>query len=789
MLSAVLGNMKDAQMSTAQPHTMTAISNNEAGQRLADLAWSMNLNGVCITPETYAKTAVPEWIWCQARRIFVQGGLFAPSSLDGTIPGIHHAVELPLPHPNLQERFFSLGSDGLISNVIGHTRLLHTLVLLRLLGVSREQLHVVIERTTFSAEYRQTVLTLTTDKQISNLVLTFNPRLLAEALKEKCGGALLGCSSPLLKAVLVQSSQAIFLLVHITSVYGTQCVDLVATLRKHFDLQRVFLFGACGALAPERALNDCVLPRLVFDLHRGTRIAGNLFLDGPDEKRQPLGTVAVVADAASAACIPGERAEDLRHLAKLGIAVVDLELGPLTDYVSRDPDLRWGATLRVSDRPLSPGEQLPTREWNDAIKRVADARAQADLILAHARVGKPAKSASALSWRSANGGSRLEVWETTVPSRSREPITIHALPLDLSRCDLLPVVNSEGQGVSWRDDIVRGMRAWDSAHMESMRACFRRSPYELTGEMIRSNRLLGIVNGNGNLFWNLGHFVCLNGAVFHHVREHLAGVHTALISDGGRARIGAVDVSSFERSSWAVSGIRVLRGGDPVDLLETDPETGRPVAAEFYGDLSHIVRGFRLSLGFARRLFDETADCLPAEQGLFHKSAHVSPWLRHAVSGLPVTCSLDDGDERQTVLKSCHSYGYREVAWGAPMLAGDFALDHAGHMAIAPLRATLGHSLLVSTTDPDRLILVNTYTDASRKGFTIEDTADLSRRVAQSLGYDAREALLLSSSGDPRIILNDRGLECLEHDTQGQRLLFKGGLDYGLSNMLLVCEK
>jgi len=781
-------------LSTPQRHTTTAITYEEAGQRLLDMAWSMKLDDVCIKPEEYAETAVPESLWRRARRIFVHGGLFTPSALDRAVPGVHHAVELALPHPNLQERFFSLGPDGLISNVVGQTRCLHTLVLLRLLGVSRERLQVIFDQNTFRAEYSHTLLTLTPDTEISDLVLTFNPRLVAEVLRERCGGSLSSCSSPLLRAVLVRSPRSSVLLVHITSVYGTQCVELVAALREHFDLRRVFLFGACGAVVHEHAMNDWVFPRSVVNISRGTRTAGNLFLDGSDDGRHESsgGTAVAVGDAASVACIPGESAADLLHLAKLGIAVVDLELGPLTDYVSGHTDLRWGAALRVSDRPLSPGEQLPARKTSDAANGpVADARAQADLVLAHSQaIERPAKSAPAFSWRSASGGHRLKVWEATISSRNAVPITVHALPLDLDRFELLPSVNREGQGVNWRDDIVRGMRAWDAAHMESIRTCFRRNPCELAGETISSNRLVAIVNGNGNLFWNLGHFVCIDGLVFHHVREHLAGVHIALVQDGPRARIGAIDVAAFGRSSWAVSGIRILRGGDPVDLLETDPQTGRPVATEFYGDLSHIVRGFRLSLGFAQRLFEETAERLPAQHGMYCKSTQVSPWLRHALAGLPVTCGLDDADERETILDSCRQHGYREIAWGGRMLAGDVAVNSSGHMAIAPLRATLGHSVLVSTGDPDCLILVNTYTDASRKGFTIEDTADLARRVARSLGHDAREALLLSSSGDPRIILNDGGrLACLEHDTDGQRILFKGGLDYGLSNMLLVCEK
>jgi hypothetical protein len=297
-------------------------------------------------------------------------------------------------------------------------------------------------------------------------------------------------------------------------------------------------------------------------------------------------------------------------------------------------------------------------------------------------------------------------------------------------------------------------------------------------------------NGNGNLFWNLGHFVCVDGLLFHHFRERLTGRHTALIQDNCRVHIGVVDPTTICRQeSWAVSGIRILRNGDVVDLLATDPETGRPVVNEFYGDLSHIIRGFRLSLGFAGRMFDEARD-QSAIDGSFSKSAHSSPWMRDAVSGFTVNCRLTDDDDSDNVRERCSEYGYREAPWHASLQGGEFALNAPRQMALSPVRATLGHSVLASTEDPERFVLVNTYTDPSRKGFTIEDTARLVRRVGASLGHGVKDGLLLASSGDPRIILHDSGtLTCLEHDRQGQRLLFKGGIDYGLSNMFLVCRR
>jgi hypothetical protein len=170
----------------------------------------------------------------------------------------------------------------------------------------------------------------------------------------------------------------------------------------------------------------------------------------------------------------------------------------------------------------------------------------------------------------------------------------------------------------------------------------------------------------------------------------------------------------------------------------------------------------------------------------YAKANDLSPFLRDAVCGYPVTCRLGTDDDASVVRASLARFGYAECRWREQLSPGNFAL--CGEiLALAYRRATLGHSVIASTEDRSLLLLVNTYTDPDRKGFTLEDTARLVCRVAASLGHRAQDALVLSSSGDPRILLRDgKNLVCIEKDRRGEPLLFKGGLDYGLSSVLVV---
>jgi hypothetical protein len=572
-------------------------------------------------------------------------------------------------------------------------------------------------------------------------------------------------------------------------------VALVDLLRREFGLEEVVLFGACGALVADIGLHDTVFVRAVLD-EGGTKLAeGNELL--PLARHYPRGLNdrhrGHVADVASAVCIPQETSGLLKKLAGAGASVVDLELGPLARYLLAAPGLRWGAALHVSDRPLMAcAERLGTvpllADAGEA--RLTEASKLATIVAGRCpRVSLSARSGSDLDWHKAGTADALTVWETVLPTRERESVTAHAALLPLDRLTLVPAVNPAGHGYGWKDGIVRGMLPWDQEHMARMNAVFRKSPGRYLDEAGHPEAVVAILSGNGNLFWNLGHFVFTASALYHHVREHVCGRQTALLHDASGLRLAVVEPNRLGADTrFAVSGMRILRGGEPVDLLAADPDTGRPAVHDFYGDLTHVLHGFRLSVTLSRRLFQAASRVLHCDgREYFAKAEALGPLLRDAVCGYPVTCPLAPGDDSEDVRASMSRFGYTERGWGERLTAGSFALHGEGLLALACRRATLGHSVIASTEDPRLILLVNTYSDPDRKGFTLEDTARVVCRVASSLGHRAQDALVLSSSGDPRIVLrHGNELVCLERNRRGETLLFKGGLGYGLSNVLLV---
>ncbi len=764
-----------------------------------EAAYSAALDDLCVDIGDYARTALPQEVWRTTGQVFVHAGLFAEHKLLHALPAVFQHAEVAPPHPNLQERFFTAGPDALISNVIGPTRLVHNLTLLRLLGVARERVRVLAEQADFSPEYRQALQTLGADCLVKQAVFGFGGQALVAAWRDGLGeaGEVARCSGPLLRAVLVRSARGDTLVVHLTSVYGAQLIPFVDLLHREYGLEEVLLFGACGALAAGIGLHDTVFVRAVLDEDGRVLAEGNELL--PLAERYPSGLTAHhrshVADVASAICIPQETLGLLQRLAGVGASVVDLELGPLARYLNTAPGLRWGAALHVSDRPLMRrDERLGTVQLRaDASEaRRAEALNQAAIVSdSLTRTPLSPQREPRLCWHKVGEAGPLAVWETMLPSREGKDVTLHAALLPLDRLVLVPAVNPAGQGYDWQDEIVRGMVAWDQDHMARMNALFRRSPRQYLQE-VAHEAVLGIVNGNGNLYWNLGHFVYLRPALYGHVRECQCGSQTALVQDAAGTRLAVVNVGQLGGDvEWAVSGLRILRAGEPVDLLALDPDTNRPAVHDFYGDLTHVLYGFRPSLSLSRHLFEAASRVLEhAWRSCYAKADALSPFLRDAVCGYPVTCRLAPDDDPRVVRASLARFGYAERRWGERLSPGSFALRGDQLLALAYRRATLGHSVIASTEDPSLLLLVNTYTDTDRKGFTLEDTARLVRRVAASLGHRAQEALVLSSSGDPRILLHDgRGLVCIEKDRRGEPLLFKGGLDYGLSSVLMLVAR
>lgn len=764
-----------------------------------DVAYSREIRGVCIDAEEYARTALPDWIWKAAEKLFIHCGLFAEHKLQALIPDIFSHNEITSPHPNLQERFFAIANDALISNVIGRTRLIHNLMLLRLLGVQKERLCVIEEQTDFIAEYEFALKAIASGHVIDRVVLCFNGesivRVWRDMFKHQCEIARL--SSPLLKAILISACARSTLLVHLTSVYGTQVVPFVNVLRESFGLQEVLIFGACGGLNSEICLHDTVFVQRVLDESGQVLIEGNQLL--PLASKYFNGLTGFhrsrVADVSSVLCIPAETRGGMESLARNGANAIDLEMSPLARYLSRHKSLSWGAALHVSDHPLIPKEQLGTIPLLDIATKARQnetfnqARIAADIWPSsiHRQTHQ-----SNISWKLVSGDHPLSVLETIVEGRDGQAITVHAAPIQLDKLTLAPAVNALGQGYVWKDGIVRGIVPWDQEHMIHMNQHLRKSPREYLGELEASESVVAILNGNGNLYWNLGHFVFVKGKLYHHFREHLCGPQTVLLQDANGCRLATLGVDALsQKVDFAVSGCRIIHQGEPVDILSIDHETGRPVISEFYGDMTHVLHGFGLGRSLARRVFTESSQLVNWEgRSYYAKGDRSSAMLADAACGHPITCVLSSDDNIGPIRDSLNRYGYSECRWGERLTSGTFAFHKDNVLALAYRRATLGHSVIASTTDPNVLLLINTYTNQNRKGFTLEDTARLVLQSAASLSHCVKDALVISSSGDPRIILRrSENFFCLQNNSQGELLLFKGGVDYGLTSILMVTER
>lgn len=760
-------------------------------------AFSTSVDGVCITPSDYSRTAIPAWITNQARRVILHQGLFSENKLLAEIPGVLSRIELNRPHPNLQERFFSIGGDALISNVIGQTRALHNLMLLRLLGIRQQRITLHCEHWGLSAEYQRILKSMCHARVMDRAVFCFDIDAMVLAWRRASEHAFVHArwNGHLLRCVLVRDAERSTLVVHITPVYGSQLTQFVDVLASHFGLKEVFLFGACGAVSPYIRLHDTVFPETVLDDDGNAIVSGNLLLEHKAE--YPKGLTGCgeshVANVASAPCIPAETRSYLERLASRGASVVDLEMGPLATYLRKTPSLRWGAALHVSDRPLQPAEQLGTQPILDSQSAARQNEIAARVkMMASRRSTAARRTADNINWICVSGEHIVPVRETVLTNRDGQEITVHATELKLDRLDLDVVVNADAQGQRWEDAVVRGTQPWGRQHMAEMERLFRRSPAEYLRELSDPSAVIALLNGNGNLFWNLGHFVICRGTHFHHFRERPVGCQTMLIANDQSIKIDTVNMAELGSDTrFAVSGCRILRDSDPVDLVATDPQTNRPPLADFYGDMTHVLHGFRLSLALSRLVFFQVSQRRRmGEHEIYERARTLSPLIVDAVCGHPITCVLDSDDPIDDIRTRMEEFGYLEHGGDERLTPGSYFLHDQHLLAIAFRRATLGHSIIASTRDEKTLLVVNTYTDATRKGFTLEDTARLVRRVGWSLGHEVVDAMILASSGDPRILLCEgERWRCLEKNARNQTLLFKGGLDYGLTSFIAVSER
>ena len=130
-------------------------------------------------------------------------------------------------------------------------------------------------------------------------------------------------------------------------------------------------------------------------------------------------------------------------------------------------------------------------------------------------------------------GHPLTVWETTIASCDGRDLTVHAVPIPLKHFRLRLAVHTAGQNLVWQDGIVRGLSPWDPSHMVEMNRVLRRSPASFLEEDPRAASVVAVLNGNGNLFWNMGHFAMTQGKLWSHFREELRGPQTVLVQDAG----------------------------------------------------------------------------------------------------------------------------------------------------------------------------------------------------------------------------------------------------------------
>ena len=386
-------------------------------------------------------------------------------------------------------------------------------------------------------------------------------------------------------------------------------------------------------------------------------------------------------------------------------------------------------------------------------------------------------------------------------------IGFHFAMIDTESTRITPAVNSRGSGYAWGDATVRGCIDGDLGgrmgeyfgQVASVFRCSTPQDYAIAHlARLPGEKIAMVTDGNGNLFWNLGPWIYTNGELHQHYRERFLGAQTALIiPEEGCPRIGALDLDRIpEGVAHAVYGQRLINGGDRVSLLCSDKDTKRPLAAEFAGDFSHIVKLPYLA-SVNRRIFEANIRLLPAladmsgmselsrlafEQdckNLVAKTVKLDPLIRSMILGERV--AFDIPEPENVAIEKLGNAGYSMEEYDLT----------SGKLRIALKRSTFGHSMVGMDYDGKTMSMLKIYTDFSRKGLMLEQVAELMLRIARAFSMNIKDGLLMSNGGDLRlgqidgsgkVTLIDRTLNCPD-------LLYRGREEYGITSAFIFTEK
>jgi len=391
------------------------------------------------------------------------------------------------------------------------------------------------------------------------------------------------------------------------------------------------------------------------------------------------------------------------------------------------------------------------------------------------------------------------------------PVPFHLALVDLQRVSVNPMVNALGQDYAWGDATVRGYikgdwDTWMKDYFDEVAAVFRRAtPQRFVRQFaasLKEAQIQMVTDANGNLFWNLGHWIYLHGTLYQHYRERLHGKQTAFVQPlDTLPSIGAINLregKSTDGIQYAVSGQRLIRGGEIVDLLSFDTETGRPLSAEFVGDFSHLVRlPFLPSL--SRQIFEANVRILPGEVDLSVMSSHarivfeqdirnrlartrrIRPLIERIIRGETISIEVEEAETEvlEALAKSDYSPDDYSFTGGTQTLR------------IAFKKSRFGHSLIGLDSERQTLFNLKVYTDFSRRGLTLEETAALLLQAAGNLGLEVADAILMSNGGDLRTGLVDEtnSVALIENSVEGDDLLYRGKSEYGITSAFIFTER
>jgi len=187
----------------------------------------------------------------------------------------------------------------------------------------------------------------------------------------------------------------------------------------------------------------------------------------------------------------------------------------------------------------------------------------------------------------------------STPNGKDQSIPIHFMVVDMHELDVEPVANPLGLEYAWGDGTVRGYidmdwQDWGSQYFSEVAGVFRAYTLDRFVQEREKSRVVAAADANGNLFWNLGHWLFSESTLFSHYREELLGPQGAFFMPfEGLPSIGALSLDSAdgrENIRAAVSGQRILRDGKIVGFTQTDAQTGRPLARNRSSNIFSPIR-------------------------------------------------------------------------------------------------------------------------------------------------------------------------------------------------------